>query len=159
MTSDVPVQEKARVLCFPPLVGFALIGAGLAMHFAFPAQIFPTGWPQFAVGLPVLALAVLLWVAGVGTLRRSNTDFKFAKPTSEIVRHGPYRLTRNPIYVSALLQFLGIAFAVNALWMLALLPVLFLYLQFGVVLPEERYLERKFGEEYRRYEAQVRRWI
>jgi len=63
------------------------------------------------------------------------------------------------MYVSVLVQFLGLAFAVNTVWLLALLPVLFLYLQLWVIRREEDYLERKFSEEYRSYTSSVRRWI
>lgn len=76
-----------------------------------------------------------------------------------IVQHGPYRLSRNPMYLSLAVIVLGIALAVNTVWLVAVLPVLLLWLQRGVIHREERYLARRFGEEYQAYRSRVRRWI
>ena len=72
---------------------------------------------------------------------------------------GPYWFTRNPLYLAATLIYAGIAVRFNALWAALLLPLVLGVVQRGVIEREERYLERKFGEEYIRYKAQVRRWI
>lgn len=72
---------------------------------------------------------------------------------------GPYRFTRNPIYIGLSAVYLGIAALAGSLWIaLMLVPALFI-LQFGVVLREEAYLERRFGDDYRAYRARVPRWI
>ena len=76
-----------------------------------------------------------------------------------MVTQGPFRYTRNPAYLSMTIIYTGISSLVNALWAILLLPVALLVIQRGVIEREERYLERKFGEEYIRYKAQVRRWI
>jgi protein-S-isoprenylcysteine O-methyltransferase Ste14 len=81
------------------------------------------------------------------------------KPTTSIVSTGPYRFTRNPIYLSMTLLAVGIAVLANTIWILVMLaPVLFV-MQFLVIAREESYLTRKFGEEYLRYKSKVRRWI
>ena len=76
-----------------------------------------------------------------------------------MVTQGPFQYTRNPAYLSMTIIYTGISSLVNALWAILLLPVALLVIQRGVIEREERYLERKFGEEYIRYKAQVRRWI
>ncbi len=81
------------------------------------------------------------------------------KPTTKIVVQGPFRFFRNPIYLSFTLIYLGITIATNALWPLLLLPVVLVIIQLRALYPEEKYLEQRFGEEYLRYKARVRRWI
>jgi len=81
------------------------------------------------------------------------------RPTSSLVTDGPFRYTRNPRYLAATISYASIASLTNALWVILLLPVMLLMVQRTVIEREERYLERKFGEEYLRYKARVRRWI
>ena len=76
-----------------------------------------------------------------------------------MVTDGPYRATRNPIYVAFMLAILGLACALDNPWCVILLPVLIVVLDVGVVRREERYLEAKFGDAYRTYCAHVRRWL
>ena len=81
------------------------------------------------------------------------------EPTTAIVVHGPYRFTRNPMYVSLVGLYAGVTLFVNSAWPLILLPAVVLLVQRQVIAREEAYLEAKFGEEYRAYKARVRRWI
>jgi protein-S-isoprenylcysteine O-methyltransferase Ste14 len=81
------------------------------------------------------------------------------KPTPAISRDGPYRFTRNPMYVGGGLVQLGIGIALGNAWIVALLIPVVLLIHYGAILPEERYLERKFGDEYTRFKASVRRWL
>lgn len=160
MTSNAGANgDRAKVGPLPPLIALVLIGSGIGLHLAFPARLLPARWLGLAIGLPVLALGIILNVAAIRTLLRAKTDLAFKKPTSLIVKNGPYGWSRNPIYLSALLQFVGLSFAVNTVWLLAVTPLLFLYFQFWVIAREGRYLERTFGEEYRAYKSEVRQWI
>ena len=79
--------------------------------------------------------------------------------TTAIVATGPYSLSRNPIYVSFNLVYVGIAVAVNTVWPIVFLPVGIALLYYGVIAREESYLERVLGEGYRQYKARVRRWV
>ena len=97
--------------------------------------------------------------AGMLTFRRARTDITFSNPPSLVVQHGIYKRTRNPMYLGDALVMAGIAFAVNSWWLLALLPVLVVYLQLGVIRREELFLARNFAEPYLRYRAAVRRWF
>jgi protein-S-isoprenylcysteine O-methyltransferase Ste14 len=81
------------------------------------------------------------------------------RPTTAITSSGPYRFSRNPLYVSLTLMFLGLTLAANTWWGLVLLVPVLMLMHFGVVLREERYLDRKFGETYRQYRASVRRYV
>ena len=81
------------------------------------------------------------------------------RPTTTIVDGGPYRLTRNPIYLGMVTGLIGLAIALNSLWLLLALVLFALVIRYGVVAREEAYLERKFGDAYRGYCARVRRWL
>jgi len=81
------------------------------------------------------------------------------KPTTALVTEGPFRYSRNPIYLALTLLYVGVALLINALWILLLVVPAVLVLRYGVIAREEAYLTRKFGEAYRQYMAQVRRWL
>jgi len=112
-----------------------------------------------AVGMPFIVVGAILATLAVATLIRAKTDLAFTRPTTAIVMHGPFRLSRNPIYLAGTLLFVGAALAVNTLWLLALLPIVILLIIFGAVIPEERFLERKFEDEYSEYRSRVRRFL
>ena len=90
---------------------------------------------------------------------RAKTEVPPHRPTSAIVTDGPYRFSRNPIYVALTLLSAGIALWVNSFWMLGLLIPTLVVMTIAVIGPEEQYLERKFGAEYLDFKSRVRRWI
>jgi protein-S-isoprenylcysteine O-methyltransferase Ste14 len=105
-------------------------------------------------------------IAGVGLLgsfvqafRRAGTPVDPYTPSEAIATDGPYRLTRNPAYLGMALTYAGIALVANAPWVLVPLPAAIAVVDRGVIAPEERYLERKFGPTYLDYKRRVRRWI
>jgi len=142
----------------PPLVYLGSIGLGLLVHLVWPVPLL-----RSAVGAPigaaVVLLAVALFVLSVRTLRKASTPIPGNRPTTTIVRAGPFGFSRNPIYLAFTLLQLGLAVWVDSLGLLlALTPALALVA--GVVVPrEERYLEARFPEEYRSYKSAVRRWF
>ena len=152
-------KEKANVGVPPPLVGLALIILGVALHLAFPAEIFSDWSIGLIIGVPLIGVGVALQAACVQTLRRAKTDMLFREPVSSMITHGLYWRSRNPMYVGILIWNAGLAFAVNTIWLLPLPVVLFLYLDFWVIVREERYLERAFGEQFDEYRSAVRRWL
>jgi protein-S-isoprenylcysteine O-methyltransferase Ste14 len=109
------------------------------------------------VALAASASAVA--AGAIGRFRRAGTAAEPWRPSTALVTGGVYRFTRNPMYLAMVLLHLGLALAVDSAVALALLPSLLALVQAGVVLREERYLERRFGDEYRRYRASVRRWL
>jgi protein-S-isoprenylcysteine O-methyltransferase Ste14 len=105
----------------------------------------------FAVG----ALGMLAVMAMV----RAGTTPNPYQPTTALVTGGPYRITRNPMYVGFTAWYIGLAIALNMLWPLLLLPLALVLMTMGVIVREEAYLTAKFGEDYRAYRARVRRWL
>ena len=105
----------------------------------------------------VLALAPVAWA--ISTLTRAGSSVPTSLPTTTIVETGPYRFTRKPVYLGMVLGLIGLAIALNNLWLLMTLAPFALVIRYGVITREEAYLERKFGSVYRRYRARVRRWL
>jgi protein-S-isoprenylcysteine O-methyltransferase Ste14 len=111
------------------------------------------------LGGAAVLLAVVLFVAAVRTFRASGTPVPGHRPTTTIVRTGPYRFSRNPIYLAFSLLQLGLALWVDSLWLLVTLVPAGALTAFVVVPREERYLAARFPSDYAAYTASVRRWL
>jgi protein-S-isoprenylcysteine O-methyltransferase Ste14 len=147
------------VIVFPPVLFFVVLGAGLLLSLLWPLRITDSRALRFGLGgaLVVAGAAAGRW--GERTMHRAGTEVRPDRPTTALVTGGPFRYSRNPLYVSVLVGLAGIALLANAGWVLVLLVPAALVLHFGVVRREERYLEAKFGDAYRDYRARVRRWL
>ena len=142
----------------PPLIYLTTIAGGLGLHRAWPCPIAAGAVVRPLGGILVVA-SVLLFVLSVRRFRAAGTPVPARKPTTAIVRTGPYSFSRNPIYLAFSLFQLGIALWVGSWWLLATLAVALGIINFFVVPTEERYLEGRFGAEYLDYKAAVRRWL
>ncbi len=151
-------DDTAGVIAPPPLIYLAWLVVGLALNVLWPAGLGVDGG-RYAVGAVLFALGGAVAAFSIRQLRNAGTNFETHKPTTAVVTGGPYRFSRNPIYVALTLAYAGIAVAVDSLWVLALLVPAVVVMRYGVIAREERYLERRFGAEYRRYRATVRRWL
>ncbi len=142
----------------PPLIYLGAIALGLLLHFAWTIRLVSSALSVPLGGTAVL-VAVALFLYAVRTLLTAGTPVRGNRPTTAIVCTGPYRYSRNPIYLSfSLLQF-GIAFWVNSLWLLVTLMPAVVLMSFVVIPREERYLESHFPSDYLPYKASVRRWL
>jgi len=154
MVPEVANLEIVR----PPLVYLGAIALGLFLHFAWPVRLVSR-----AVSVPLGGIAMLVAVAlflyAVRTFRTAGTPVPGNRPTTTIVRTGPYRYSRNPIYLSFSLFQLGVAFWVNSLWLLVTLMPAVALMSFVVIPREEQYLETRFPSDYWPYKASVRRWL
>lgn len=142
----------------PPIVYLVSIVLGAAIHFAVPLAFLP-GTLAVPLGVPLIAVAIALFFSSVVKFRAADTPVPARKPTTAIVRTGPYRFSRNPIYLTFSLFQLGIAIWVNSVWLLVTLAGAVALMQYVVIPREEQYLERKFGTKYLDYKASVRRWL
>ena len=151
-------KDNAGVIMLPPLLyGIAFVIV-LALHWFWPMPIFDHGvalWP--GITLIVLAIGIALW--GRRALLAAGTNVNPSLPTTAIVTSGPFRFSRNPLYMALTLLYLGLTLAVNTWWGIVLLVPLLITMHRGVVLREERYLEQKFGETYWQYRSKVRRYL
>ena len=153
------VLDNAQVVIRPPRLWTGCAVAGLALTFLVPLPFVPQPMPAMWLGSAVflLALALLAWAAT--TMTRGGSNVPTNRPALAIVEKGPYRFSRNPIYLAMMLGLIGLAVGFDSLWLLAALVLFFLVIRYGVVAREEAYLDRKFGDVYRAYRARVRRWI
>jgi protein-S-isoprenylcysteine O-methyltransferase Ste14 len=142
----------------PPVYYIAAFLVGVVLE-----VILPTSWPPFGVRLAVALLAGGAWLALDGAamvwFHRAGTSIAPMNPTTALVTSGPYRVTRNPMYVGMAFLYVALAFALGVIWALVFLPAVIVIVDRFVIAREEPYLERKFGKPYRDYKARVRRWL
>lgn len=150
--------DKAGVIAPPPLIFAAFLLLGLLLQWVWPLGL-RRGMPAEWFGAVVMASAVLIAGSAISAMKRKRTTVDPRKPTTAIVTGGPFRFTRNPLYLCLLLLDVGIGLLINSLWVVLIAAPLAIVLQEGVIKREERYLQHKFGEDYLRYKARVRRWI
>ena len=151
-------RDNAGVVAPPPLIYLGSLVLGLLLKRRLRTDLLPRTMAR-ALGWPLVGGGVLLMVWFEWAMRRAGTPANPYKPVSGMVTEGPFRYTRNPAYLSMAMIYAGISSLANALWAILLLPATLLVVQRGVIEREERYLERKFGEEYLRYKERVHRWL
>src|SRR5258706_16441975 len=140
-------SNHAGVWIPPPFLYVLLFLLALLLQNVMPLSFLPKG---IALGVSVLFFAggILLCVWSIGLFRRSKTSLVPVKPTTTLVLSGPYRITRNPMYLGLLCLYLAAAFWLNLAWALVLVPIVIGLVQRMVIEKEERYLEQQFGEAY-----------
>jgi protein-S-isoprenylcysteine O-methyltransferase Ste14 len=151
--------DNANVIIHPPIAWALAVLAGLALQWLMPLRFMPAAAPAGWVGGAVFGVALALFVWAIATMTRAGSNVPTNRPTTTIVDAGPYRFTRNPIYVGMFVGLIGLAIGFDSLWVLMMLVPFGLVIRYGVVAREEAYLERKFGDAYRGYRARVRRWL
>ena len=152
-------QDVANLgLIRPPLVYLISLVSGAVIQLATPFPFLP-GMLAVPLGAPLVVVAIALFAYSVTTFRAAGTPVPARKPTTMIVRTGPYRISRNPIYLAFSLLQLGISIWINSVWLLATLAGAVALIHYVVIRREEQYLERRFGAQYLEYKASVRRWL
>lgn len=157
---DIRYRERPSRFPWPPVLWFGLMG------FAWLAQqLLPFGWP----GVDDTAARLIGWGMGAGgiflfawalwTLRAANTTVLPDKGADVLVTSGPFRRLRNPIYLAQVLVMLGLAEITKNPWFVAMAFVHAIAITQLAIIPEERHLEARFGEDYLTYKAKSRRWI
>jgi len=152
-------QEVANLgMARPPLVYGAAIVTGLLLELGWPLPFLPRVLAAL-LGSFLVALAAVVFSYSIRKFQTAGTPVPGNKPTTVIVRTGPYRFSRNPVYVAFSIFQLGIASWVNSVWLIATLIAAVAVMAAVVIPREERYLERRFGADYLDYKRSVRRWL
>jgi protein-S-isoprenylcysteine O-methyltransferase Ste14 len=151
-------HDNPGVVTRPPLIYLCSIFIGLTLQFVWPLKVLPASL-EATVGGSLMLVAVVLFALSVRQFLAAGTAIQTHRPTTTILSTGPYRFSRNPIYVSFTLLYIGIGVWVNSAWLLGMLIPTLILTSYGVIAREERYLAKKFGKEYLRYKASVRRWL
>ena len=152
-------SDTAAVIIRPPLALLLAIMAGLALNRFVPLSFLPPDLPALWLGAAAFAVGLALAIWAITTMTRAGSNVPTNLPTTTIVERGPYRFTRNPIYLGMFLALIGLTVALDNFWLLAMLVLFAIVIRYGVVAREEAYLERKFGDVYRSYRSRVRRWL
>jgi protein-S-isoprenylcysteine O-methyltransferase Ste14 len=152
-------MDNSNAVVRPPIAWALAAVVGLGLNWFYPLPFVPASVPGPWLGGIMFAAAFALAIWAIVTIRRAGTAVETVKPTTTIVASGPFRFTRNPIYLGMMLGLIGLAIAFNTLWVLVTLVAFFFLLRYGVIAREEAYLERKFGDVYLGYKSRVRRWL
>jgi protein-S-isoprenylcysteine O-methyltransferase Ste14 len=141
----------------PPIIFLCAILLGIALNWAWPLHFVSPN--VRLLGPLVTACAVVLFLLSYREFRRAGTSVQGSKRSTVIVRTGPYRFSRNPIYLAFILLVLGLSVWLNNLWLLVTLVPPVAVIALLVIPREEQFLERNFNGQYSIYKAQVRRWL
>lgn len=156
------LRDHPNVIMFPPLILLLAFIAAVLLEWLVPVVFLaPIYHSKFQTGFSaILALSgISIALLAMFELRRAGTHVEPHKPTSAIVNRGLYRLTRNPIYLGMVLFYFGVCVFWNLEWGVILTPIYAAIMHHGVIKREEAYLTDKFGDEYRAYRKDVRRWF
>ncbi len=141
----------------PPItfIGFFLVGYLLDYCFPFSLDL-NNSIKLFGIVLVGISFPFAFWA--MITMKTKQTPVSTFQPTTSIIKTGPFRFARNPMYVALVLLYLGLVFWLELFWCLFLLPIVIAIVHYKVILKEEQYLATKFGKEYLDYKNQVKRW-
>ena len=156
------LHDSPGVIARPPRIFLGFLAAGLVLDRLWPAvsaaQLFG-GALRFVPALVLFATGVITMTIAIRQFSAAGTNVPAPLPAKTLVTDGIYSRTRNPIYVSMILIYSGIAIAAASTWSFVLLVPVLMIIRYGVIAREERYLDRKFGPPYIEYRRRVRRWV
>lgn len=151
-------NETAGVVLPPPVILLIAILVAFGCDYLWPRPFAPD-WARYYLGSALVLSAIALAIAGERQFKRAGTSVKPWVPSTAIVTSGVFAHTRNPMYLAMVILLAGIGLLGNSLWFFVTMIGFVGVMQYGVILREEAYLERKFGAAYTDYKARVRRWI
>jgi protein-S-isoprenylcysteine O-methyltransferase Ste14 len=160
MTNEPIETSTPSTIPWPPILIVATVASAVVLGY-----LAPLSWPGESdlaariAGRSLGVAGILLLIWAVVTLRRHGTTVLPDKPATALVTDGPFRFRRNPIYVADILILFGLADLTQNIWLVILAAPLAVLLTVLAIIPEERHLEARFGDAYREYKANTRRWI
>src|SRR5262245_50374588 len=150
--------DSPGVIVFPPALFVGAFLVSLVPHFFWPLHLGLVR-PVRSLGGIVIVASGALAIWGRKTMTRAGTNVLPSKPALTMVMEGPFRFTRNPLYVANVFTYLGLTLISNSVWPLFFFAPMLCVLHWGIIRREERYLENKFGEPYLAYKSRVRRYL
>jgi protein-S-isoprenylcysteine O-methyltransferase Ste14 len=152
-------RDVPDIVVLPPVLVGGILLIGVLIHYAvWTVNLLPTVLAR-ALGITIFISAGVLAHFAHLAMKRVGTNILPTQPTLALATDGPYRFSRNPLYIAAIGVYLGVTLWVNGLAPLLLILPMTLLLHWGIVLREERYLKAKFGDSYQAYQMSVRRWL
>ena len=157
-TADESEQDVAGVIAFPPYIHLAFVVLGLGLEWIWPSNVLPLLW-QLSLPIVLLILVFLLGKNAAPQFRKKGTTLDVDTPTTAIITEGAYGYSRNPIYLGMALIHVALGILIDSVWVMGAVIPAMLVMTYGVIVREETYLARKFGDEYLSYKSKVRRWL
>ena len=154
-----PSNDRPNRLPWPPILQLVVLAAAYALERFAPLTAMPQHGAWRSAGWAVFTLGFALAISGIAHFRRLGTPVDPTGQARELATRGIYAYTRNPMYLGVTVAFLGLAFALGSPWLLILSLLMPVALRKLAIDGEEAYLRRRFGADYERYCAQVRRWL
>jgi len=151
-------KEYAGVVVPPPLIFLLALALGYVFQRLWPLPA-PPRWLAVWLGGGLIVVAVIVGLLALVEFWRAGTTIFPFRPTTTLITSGPFSWSRNPLYLSLSLGYLGAALALEWTWSIVLLIPALISLHYSAVVLEERYLERRFGDLYDAYRRRVRRWL
>lgn len=150
--------NRPRIFVIPPVIYLICVFAGITAELLFPTEIhFIVSARIAGVVIFFIGFGIAYW--SVKGMKKANTNVSPLKATTHLVTSGTFKFCRNPIYLGLAITIIGTAFVASNLWLFALLIVYIFWIHFGVIKPEENFLEQAFGDEYLSYKTQIGRWF
>ncbi len=151
-------MQSAGVTIKPPYAVLATFVIGVLLHLLSPLSYSGAWLPPLLGMIGVFGGIYIMWLC-LNLFKQYNTPLPPDQPVHALIETGPYQYSRNPIYLSFLLIYGGIAITVGSVWMTLMMLPLFVYLRYYVIAREEAYLEQRFGDDYLTYSLRVGRWF
>lgn len=151
-------NDKPGVVAMPPIIFIIFLALGIVVNLIQPLG-FIYGTARFASGIIILLISGIIVLSAQIRMKKAGTNIDVRRPSTTVVTDGIYSYTRNPMYLAMVILLIALAFLLNNLWIIIVIPLFMAVIHKGVIMREEAYLERKFGSHYREYKKRVRRWI
>ena len=158
MNTDIDDKQGPGISLHPPVIFAISILAGVGLNNFWPRAM-PYGLQDHIYGISLIAIAALLAIWARFEFHRADTDVRPDTPDSTLLTSGPYRFTRNPMYIVLTLAQLTAAVWLDNLWVLLFTIPSVAVISLYVIAREEHYLEARFGQQYLDYKKRVRRWL
>lgn len=157
MTDTDP--DRPSTVPWPPIIYAVTLVLAWSLSRLLPLPAWPTNPAMEAIGAVAFLAGLVLIGLAFARFRAHGTTFDPVGPATALATDGIYRISRNPMYLGAVLAFLGLAIYLSAPWLLLVLPAMVMALTKLAIEREEAYLRRRFGAAYEAYAARTRRWI
>ncbi len=150
--------DHAQVITPPPVIYLGAILLGWLINMILPMTISSSTWLKW-IGVILILIATIIIAFSRREFIKANTSIRPDRSTTTLIRTGPYKISRNPLYISLSLFHVAISIVLNNFWVLFMAIPAIVMIVLGVITKEEKYLEKKFGQQYLDYKSSVRRWF
>jgi protein-S-isoprenylcysteine O-methyltransferase Ste14 len=162
LQKEKPIMEQKtdhpKIVVNPFIIYIGLAVLAVLLHSVLPLFTLPE-LPAQVIGVVLILLNFFVGAPALRNMLKVKTSPNPHRPSTALLESGVYRFTRNPMYIGLTLAYAGLMFFFQISWGLVFIPLLIWLITKWVIIPEEEYLQIKFGDEYLQYQANVHRWL